>query len=107
MDTSSSVTDAGSARDRALVRMFETVNASHWTSAGSLAHGEVDDLQPLLRLMDIGSCASAEKHTGVNCVVSLSSWPRRGERGRPGTRGGGEEKTEHVTRATRNSTTAS
>jgi hypothetical protein len=29
----------------------------------------VSDLRPLLLLMDIGSCASAEKHCKVNCVT--------------------------------------
>ena len=30
----------------------------------------VSDLRPLLLLMDIGSCASAEKHCKVNCVTA-------------------------------------
>mmetsp|Transcript_22890 Transcript_22890/g.66065 ORF Transcript_22890/g.66065 Transcript_22890/m.66065 type:complete len:638 (-) Transcript_22890:3384-5297(-) len=30
----------------------------------------VMDIRPLLRLMDIATCAAAEKHTGVNCVTA-------------------------------------
>ena len=67
-----------SARGRALVRMFEPVTASHWTAPSSQSHSNshshsnlmVTDLRPLLLLMDIGSCASAEKHTHVNCVTA-------------------------------------
>ena len=41
------------ARNRALVRMFETVNASH-CSDGKEGRQEMSDLRPLLLLMDIG-----------------------------------------------------
>mmetsp|Transcript_2689 Transcript_2689/g.5488 ORF Transcript_2689/g.5488 Transcript_2689/m.5488 type:complete len:194 (-) Transcript_2689:1192-1773(-) len=76
-----------SSRERALVRMFETVTASHYTNGNDDDDddAEVDDLRPLLLMMDIGSCASAEKHTGVNCVtasmgdVVIEHYPRIGE----------------------------
>jgi len=76
--TSSSAT----ARDRAFVKMFEIVDASSWTYDKD---GAIDDLRPLLLMMDIGSCASAEKHTSVNCVtasmgdVVIEHYPRVGE----------------------------
>jgi len=67
--------------------MFETVTASHYTNGNDDDDddAEVDDLRPLLLMMDIGSCASAEKHTGVNCVtasmgdVVIEHYPRIGE----------------------------
>jgi len=43
------------------------------------------DIRPLLLMMDIGSCASAEKHTRVNCVtasmgdVVIEHYPKVGE----------------------------
>ena len=84
-----------SPRRRALVQMYEIVTASsaancNWTSgtgSGSSSSASnnmnmnmnmnmntnmnmiVSDLRPLLLLMDIGSCASAEKHCKVNCVT--------------------------------------
>ena len=78
-----------SPRGRALVQMFEIVTASNWTgsyqkknnSNSNLKYSNskssnrnmnmiVSDLRPLLLLMDIGSCASAEKHCKVNCVTA-------------------------------------
>ena len=75
--------DSSTARDRAFVKMFEIVDASRWT--GDNTNAEINDLRPLLLLMDIGSCASAEKHTGVNCVtasmgdVVIEHYPKIGE----------------------------
>lgn len=48
------------------VVMIEPITSSHTidnTPSGSM------DIKPLLRLMDIATCASAEKHTHVNCVT--------------------------------------
>ncbi len=70
------------ARGKAFVKMFEIVDASSWTYD---ANGGIDDLRPLLLMMDIGSCASAEKHTGVNCVtasmgdVVIEHYPKIGD----------------------------
>mmetsp|Transcript_23371 Transcript_23371/g.55321 ORF Transcript_23371/g.55321 Transcript_23371/m.55321 type:complete len:781 (-) Transcript_23371:590-2932(-) len=72
-----------STRGDAFVKIFEIVDASRWTSdRRTLA---VTDLRPLLLMMDIGSCASAEKHTKVQCVtasmgdVVIEHYPRVGE----------------------------
>lgn len=48
----------------ATVVMVELVTAAHCIET------DVMDVRPLLRLMDIATCASAEKHTGVNCVTA-------------------------------------
>ena len=83
-------TPSSSPRGRALVQMFEIVTASNWTgsyvqqknsnSKSNLSNSNlsnsnrdmmiVSDLRPLLLLMDIGSCASAEKHCKINCVTA-------------------------------------
>ena len=84
-----------SSRGRALVRMFEPVMGTNWVptpeylaSSKLVAPHElllVSDLRPLLLLMDIGSCASAEKHTRVQCVtvsmgdVVIENLPRIGD----------------------------
>jgi len=54
-----------SAEGEATVVMVEPITAAH-TSSGS----GIMDIKPLLQLMDICTCASAEKHTGVNCVTA-------------------------------------
>jgi len=58
--------DAG---ERSVVRMFEPVTAA-LTVGGTGPHSGTMDVQPLLKLMDIGSCACAEKFTGVQCVTA-------------------------------------
>jgi acyl-CoA hydrolase len=60
------VHDAG---ERSVVRMFEPVTAA-LTVGGTGPHSGTMDIQPLLKLMDIGSCACAEKFTGVQCVTA-------------------------------------
>ena len=52
------------ASTHATVVMVELVTAAHCIET------DVMDVRPLLRLMDIATCASAEKHTGVNCVTA-------------------------------------
>jgi len=46
------------------VQMFELVTNNQTIDGSNLM-----DVKPLLKLMDICTCASAEKHTGVNCVT--------------------------------------
>ena len=81
---STTPTTPASTRDRAFVKMFEIVDASSWTTCGK-GIMEIDDLRPLLWMMDIGSCASAEKHTSVNCVTAsmgdlvIEHYPKIGE----------------------------
>lgn len=71
---------ASSDASRAVVVMLEPVMAIHTIEGSGLM-----DVKPLLQLMDICTCASAEKHTGVNCVtasmgdVVFEHFPRCGE----------------------------
>lgn len=52
----------------ATVVMVELVTTAHCVETDS--NVSMMDVRPLLRLMDIATCASAEKHTGVNCVTA-------------------------------------
>jgi acyl-CoA hydrolase len=61
------------------VVMIELITGAHTIDS------EWMDVKPLLSLMDICTCAAAEKHTGVNCVtvsmgdVVLEYYPKCGE----------------------------
>jgi acyl-CoA hydrolase len=63
------------------VVMIELITGAHTIDS---ANGLMD-VKPLLMLMDICTCASAEKHTGVNCVtvsmgdVVFEYYPKCGE----------------------------
>jgi acyl-CoA hydrolase len=69
--------------DETVVRMIEIVSMSNCQNSGNGIF--LMDIRDLLKLMDICSCAAAEKHTRVNCVtVSMSdtvleSYPLLGE----------------------------
>ena len=54
----------------ATVVMVELVTTAHCVETDANGTGRIMDVRPLLRLMDIATCASAEKHTGVNCVTA-------------------------------------